>query len=70
MFKTKLDPNDIDDVEIELPANDIDFINLKSGLQDNFSILSEQSFHSYIKKSNFTIVFFYLPCKYILNTFL
>lgn len=68
LFRIQYDPNDIDDSEIELNENDLEnYIHLKATLNNSFNVLTNTNFYAHINSSPFTIVFFYLPCKFFLD---
>jgi len=63
LFKIQSEPSSIDDMEIEFYEDDYEMIILKAKLLNDFDILTNHNFYSYIRSSPHTIVFFYLPCK-------
>ena len=62
------EPNDIDEQEIKIPDDGLQMMQLKHDLSTKFKVLDKQNFYSHIKSSQFTMVFFFLPCKnFLLN---
>ena len=64
LSKVQLEPNDLDDEDVEFLENELEMLKLKSNLKTYFNVLSHDNFKFYVSSTNFAIVFFYLPCKY------
>ncbi len=65
--RIEYEPNDEDDeqIEFEIPTerDGIKMIELKMSMKNDFIILTDTNFHSFIIKSDLVIAFFHLPCK-------